>query len=929
MGALRAMASQLGHGSEASKAIWLGRVLITAAIALQLGCGEEKTSSTPSTTADSAQDSSESDVNETPDTQFNVDVDTADTGADSLTLDIASDTVEADADADASSDTGPECPGAAGCPCSTTNDCSSGFCLDTPTGQKCAQQCPDGKCPTDFKCSTVPLAGGDSANICVPALGKLCDPCTANSQCQGPGNGGARCVDTGNGGAFCGVQCNAPADCPGGYECKDTKDIAGNSTKQCVATNGSCTCSKAATSNEAYTVCYKDTGSAKCAGKRICLADGKPGAPVGGGLSACLADDPEAEKCDGKDNDCDGLTDELACDDGNPCTDDSCDPKTGCTQTNNSNFCDADGSVCTKDDACANGKCLSGQPIKCDDNNPCTNDSCDSKTGCKNENAEGLGCNFDDNPCTVGDQCKLGKCEAGPAKACSSGDQCVEGKCSILKDGVCTYTTKVGPCDDGDVCTSGDACSGEAACVGKMINCDDSNSCTADACTKGTGCTHAPAPGVCDDGDKCTINDICANSKCEGKTVEAASYCDDKNTCTNDVCNPALGCVNKVLTGVQCEDGNACSINDKCDDKAQCVPGTNTCACDNDQQCLQKLGDNLCNGTPFCDKSSPLTACKYMPNSAVTCNTSGDNTCKKTVCEPASGKCVAQLLPTGLPCDADGSVCTTDDGCKEGACAPGKALPCDDKNPCTLDTCDAKTGCQFTPAAGSCDADGDACTENDACKSGKCEAGAKKVCDDSEGCTADSCNKTTGACEFKPLTQPCSDNSECTVGDACGTDAKTNKYTCLPGKGPNCDDNNPCTVDTCDIAAGCKNTKDATVKVTCYSGAPGTSGVGICISGTQACDANGQLGACVGEIVPEKSDPCDGKDNDCNGTGDPGCTPKDFTVRYANADVRGKSANGQSLGVIVGSSSFGGWIDGSPWKVGFGFVAWIKALLDI
>ncbi|MBI3178454.1 MAG: hypothetical protein HYZ27_02260 [Deltaproteobacteria bacterium] len=888
------------------------------------GCGDEKPAPAATPGADAVQDTGDQDIFVQNDTGFQVDVDIVDSGTDTIqVLDISQD-VTAEVDA------GPVCPGAAGCPCSATTDCSSGFCLDTPSGQQCAQTCPTGECPADYKCSTVPLTGGDSANICVPALAKLCNPCTSNTQCQGPGNGGARCIDTGNGGAFCGVQCNAQADCPGGYECKNAKDIAGSTSKQCVVTSGICPCTKAAILNEAYTICYKDTGSAKCAGKRVCLADGKPGAPIGGGLSACLADDPEAESCDGKDNDCDGQVDELSCDDNNPCTDDTCAPGAGCSHINNSGFCDADGNVCTKDDACSNGKCLTGQPIKCDDNNPCTTDSCDAKTGCKNEAAEGLGCNFDDNPCTVGDSCKTGKCEAGPKKACASDDQCVEGKCDIIKDGVCVYKNKASPCDDGDLCTESDLCNaGDGTCAGKLVNCDDTNPCTADQCDKKAGCLHNNSAGPCDDGNNCTLNDSCSNGKCDGKTVDAANYCNDNNVCTNDSCNPALGCVNKIALGVQCEDGNACSVGDKCDDKGQCVPGTNTCACDTDAQCEAKDDGNLCNGTLFCDKATALSQCKLKPGSSITCNTSNDNACSKTVCEPATGKCVAQVQPTGLPCDADKSVCTTDDGCKSGQCAPGKLLACDDKNPCTLDTCDDAAGCQYTPTSGACDVDGDACTQNDACKSGKCEAGVKKVCEDGEVCTADSCNKVTAQCEFKPLSQGCTDGSECTIGDACGTDPKTGKHTCLAGNGPNCDDGNPCTLDTCEIAAGCKNIKDATIKVPCYSGAPKTDGVGICKAGTQACDANGVLGPCSGEVVPEKTDACDGKDNDCNGVADPGCAPKEFTARFATADIRGKSADGKSIGVIAGASNVSGLSSGNPWNIKFGFVAWLKGLLSL
>lgn len=49
----------------------------------------------------------------------------------------------------------------------------------------------------------------------------------------------------------------------------------------------------------------------------------------------------------------------------------------------------------------------------------------------------------------------------------------------------------------------------------------------------------------------------------------------------------------------------------------------------------------------------------------------------------------------------------------------------------------------------------------------------------------------------------------------------------------------------------------------CYSGPPGSEGVGECISGIQTC-VGGQWGPCVGEVLPT-TEVCDGQDNDCDG----------------------------------------------------------------
>ena len=68
--------------------------------------------------------------------------------------------------------------------------------------------------------------------------------------------------------------------------------------------------------------------------------------------------------------------------------------------------------------------------------------------------------------------------------------------------------------------------------------------------------------------------------------------------------------------------------------------------------------------------------------------------------------------------------------------------------------------------------------------------------------------------------------------------------------------------------------------ISCYSGPPETEGVGICTAGEKNC-FEGQWGAliaedkfiegiCMGEVVPEEQDYCDGADNDCDGDIDDG-----------------------------------------------------------
>lgn len=54
----------------------------------------------------------------------------------------------------------------------------------------------------------------------------------------------------------------------------------------------------------------------------------------------------------------------------------------------------------------------------------------------------------------------------------------------------------------------------------------------------------------------------------------------------------------------------------------------------------------------------------------------------------------------------------------------------------------------------------------------------------------------------------------------------------------------------------------------CYSGAPGTRGVGPCVPGKKFCDETGHWGACMGEVVPAAEACADLVDNNCNGAVD-------------------------------------------------------------
>jgi hypothetical protein len=88
-----------------------------------------------------------------------------------------------------------------------------------------------------------------------------------------------------------------------------------------------------------------------------------------------------------------GCADPTACDDGDPCTLDLCDPSGGCLHPAAPDLtpCADDGDPCSQD-VCVAGSCVHPvaeecclSPAECDDGNPCTTDDCGEDHLCRNE----------------------------------------------------------------------------------------------------------------------------------------------------------------------------------------------------------------------------------------------------------------------------------------------------------------------------------------------------------------------------------------------------------------------------------------------------------------------------------------------------------------------------------------------------------------
>ena len=104
----------------------------------------------------------------------------------------------------------------------------------------------------------------------------------------------------------------------------------------------------------------------------------------------------------------------ICSDDGNPCTDDVCDPATGECGIPNMAACD-DADPCTMNERCENGVCGAGTTLECDDDgDPCTNDVCNPASGTCGIPIDGATCD-DGNACTSDDRCRAGICVGNTA----------------------------------------------------------------------------------------------------------------------------------------------------------------------------------------------------------------------------------------------------------------------------------------------------------------------------------------------------------------------------------------------------------------------------------------------------------------------------------------------------------------------------------
>ncbi len=174
--------------------------------------------------------------------------------------------------------------------------------------------------------------------------------------------------------------------------------------------------------------------------------------------------------------------------------------------------------TCT-DGPCTIGSCTAGAcnagPLVCDDGDPCTLDTCSATTGkCQYKLQVNCGCESDfdcltfspclqgtcgpdgfceetvitgacddQDACTVNDVCnEEGEC-LGDDIVCDDGVPCTDDWCDY--SGECVFQFKPLACDDGDACTTNDTCTSASTCAGSPVVCA-SGSCASGYCSDGS-----------------------------------------------------------------------------------------------------------------------------------------------------------------------------------------------------------------------------------------------------------------------------------------------------------------------------------------------------------------------------------------------------------------------------------------------------------
>ena len=180
------------------------------------------------------------------------------------------------------------------------------------------------------------------------------------------------------------------------------------------------------------------------------------------------------------------------CDDGNPCTSESCTPTVGCENPVLSDGAPClDSTLCNGTETCLGGVCTPGTPLVCDDGQFCNGaESCDALLGCR----------------------------SGLPPALTDFVFCTVDTCNEETDSV-EHTPSDARCDNGLFCDGAETCELTGCRPGARPVTDDGIGCTIDSCDEVTDTiVNFPLDSLCGPGR------VCGSAGCQSDCAPMTLY---------------------------------------------------------------------------------------------------------------------------------------------------------------------------------------------------------------------------------------------------------------------------------------------------------------------------------------------------------------------------------------------------------------------